>query len=258
MTWNFELILVVATALTGISVLVGALLRRNRRAAGRPTRDGWWVDFCRSVFPVLLVVFLVRSFVIEPFRIPSGSMLPNLLPGDFILVNKSAFGVRLPVTNQRVFGQSTPERGDLAVFRYPLNPAENYIKRIIGLPGDRILTRGGQLMVNGELVPHSNERLEPVTGAGLLPLSRETLDDRAFDIVMATRESCIRYGVREEFVVPEGQYFTMGDNRSNSADSRCWGPVADEFLVGRAFMVWMSWNGAERSVNWNRLGLWLE
>lgn len=250
---NFEVLLVVATMMTGLLLIIGRLLgQRARTSAGGQER--WWIDFSRSVFLVLLAVLVIRSFVVEPFRIPSGSMLPTLLPGDFILVSKFSYGVRLPVNHAEVIPVGAPERGDLAVFRYPLNPAENYIKRVVALPGDRVLSRGGRLTVNGEEVARGPERLESVGSLGTLPLAQETLDGRSFDVVVANSESCLRYGVREEFVVPEGQYFTIGDNRSNSADSRCWGAVDQQHLVGRAFFIWMSWDSVERRIAWDRVG----
>jgi signal peptidase I len=253
MDLNFEVLLVLATMVTGVLLIVGRLLKRRADAAGG-LRDPWWVDFSRSIFPVLLIVLVVRSFVVEPFRIPSSSMLPTLLPGDFILVSKFSYGVRLPVNHLEVIPLGKPKRGDLAVFRYPLNPAENYIKRVVGLPGDRVLTRGGRLYINGQAVSRESTRHEPVGSVGVLPLARETLDGRDFDVVFSTAESCLRYGVREEFVVPDGQYFAIGDNRSNSADSRCWGAVAEEHLVGRAFLIWMSWDSGERRIAWDRIG----
>lgn len=256
MSFTFEALLVFVTVITGITVGARALRLRSRRKAGLdvPVRDNWWVDLCRSIFPVLLVVLIIRSFIVEPFRIPSGSMLPTLLPGDFILVSKSSYGIRLPITNTTLFGSGTPRRGDLVVFKYPLNPQENYIKRVIGLPGDVISTRSGRLTVNGGAVEHTDARRDVVPFMGNVNLMRESLDERSYDIVLAAGEGCSRYSVRSEYEVPAGHYFVLGDNRGNSADSRCWGPVPEGLLVGRAFFIWMSWDGRDHSVNWERIG----
>ena len=260
MSLTFEALLVLVTLLTGLTVGIQTVRLRRRRRAGLelPERENWWVDLCRSIFPVLLVVLIIRSFVVEPFRIPSGSMLPTLLPGDFILVSKSSYGVRLPITNQRLLGSGVPSRGDLAVFKYPINPQENYIKRIVGLPGDRISNREGQLYVNGEAVERGEVRREMVPFMGNVNLMRESLGDRSYDIALAVGEGCNRYSVRSEYEVPPGHYFAIGDNRGNSADSRCWGPVSEDLLVGRAFFIWMSWDGRDNSVNWERIGERLE
>ncbi len=257
---TFEALLVLATALTGLTVAFQMVRLRRRRKAGldMPERENWWIDLCRSIFPVLLVVLIIRSFVVEPFRIPSGSMLPTLLPGDFILVSKASYGVRLPITNQRLFGGGEPQRGDLAVFKYPLNPQENYIKRIVGLPGDVISSRDGQLHVNGEPLPRNNERREMIPYMGNVNLMQETLGERQYDIVLSSGEACTRYSVRSDYEVPAGSYFAIGDNRGNSADSRCWGPVAEELMVGRAFFIWMSWDGQSNRINWERIGGRLE
>ena len=256
MSFTFEALLVLVTFLTGLTVAIQTVrLRRLRKAGGdAPEQESWWVDLCRSIFPVLVIVLIIRSFVAEPFRIPSGSMLPTLLPGDFILVSKSSYGFRLPITNQRLFGGGEPERGDLAVFKYPINPQENYIKRIVGLPGDVIANRNGQLFVNGEALSRTDQRRGSVPFMGNVNLMRETLGERQYDIVLSMGESCDRYSVRSDYEVPPGHYFTVGDNRGNSADSRCWGPVSEDLLVGRAFLIWMSWDGRDNSVNWERIG----
>lgn len=256
MSFTFEALLVLVTAVTGMTVAVQILRLRRRRKAGLdvPVRENWWIDLCRSIFPVLLVVLIIRSFIVEPFRIPSGSMLPTLLPGDFILVSKSSYGFRLPITNARLFGSGTPDRGDLVVFKYPLNPQENYIKRVIGLPGDVVSNRNGRLTVNGDVVEHTDSRRGGVPFMGNVNLMRESLGARSYDIVLADGEGCSRYSVRSDYQVPAGHYFVLGDNRGNSADSRCWGPVPEGLLVGRAFFIWMSWDGRDNSVNWERIG----
>lgn len=194
------------------------------------------VEYSKSFFPVLLIVFLLRGFIVEPFRIPSGSMLPSLYIGDFILVNKFAYGVKLPVLNIKILDTGEPERGDVVVFRYPRDPNLDYIKRVIGLPGDHIKYYNKVLYVNDEPVARdfvgqykgpgqtfANEYVEKLPG-----------DDHAI-LLMPARPN----NLQGQYVVPEGTYFVMGDNRDNSNDSRVWGPVPESNLVGKAFMIWM-------------------
>jgi len=206
------------------------------------------VEYSKSFFPVLLIVFILRGFIVEPFRIPSGSMLPSLYIGDFILVNKFAYGIRLPVWNKKIIETGDPERGDVVVFRYPRDPSLDYIKRIIGLPGDHVAYYNKVLYVNGKPVKrdfvgqyegpgqsHANEYSEDLQG------SKHAI------LLQPGRPSSLE----GEYIVPEGMYFVMGDNRDNSNDSRVWGPVPERNLVGEAFMIWMHWNGG---VQWGRIG----
>jgi signal peptidase I len=265
MNIDFAAVLVVLTVLTGGIWLLDALLLASRRARA-PTIGGagearsvavklpWYVDLSKSFFPVILAVLILRSFVVEPFRIPSESMLPTLLKGDFILVNKFAYGLRLPVLNTKLVGNGQPARGDVVVFRYPLEPAVAYIKRVVGLPGDRLEYRGNQLFVNGQPAP-------------LTPLSSDPAESgyRQFDERLSQVSHRIqmlangRWGlagfwsglqprrapdgtVGWEYQVPAGHYFVMGDNRDNSSDSRVWGPLPEQNLIGKAFFIWMNWD----------------
>ncbi len=214
------------------------------------------VEYARSLFPVILIVLLLRSFLVEPFRIPSGSMMPTLLIGDFILVNKYAYGVRLPVVNKKIIDIGKPKRGDVAVFRYPKDPSTDYIKRVIGLPGDRIAYYNKQIFVNGVPMALKDKELYVGVGSGVphsgTRVKLENLDGVEHDILVDKN----RARINAEFVVPERHYFVMGDNRDNSNDSRYWGTVPQENLVGRAFMIWMNWdNGA---VNWERIGEYID
>lgn len=253
MAFNLELILVLATLLTGVVWLVWAVVRR-RLSPERQATLPWYVDYSRSFFPVLLIVLILRSFVAEPFRIPSGSMMPTLLVGDFILVSKFSYGVRLPVTRKLIWETGLPERGDVAVFKYPLNPAEDYIKRVVGLPGDRIEFRDRTLYVNGVAQPR--ERVESFTavGSGRMMTGairyRETLGEREHEILMWERSP----GLSGVVMVPEGHYFMVGDNRDNSNDSRMWGFVSEDLLVGRALFVWMNWDYNGRHWDFSRIG----
>lgn len=251
---DFELLLVVLTVITG--VVWGWDKWRQRGLAptqqeGSPSGVEWWIDLARSLFPVILAVVIVRSFLFEPFRIPSGSMIPTLFNGDFILVNKFSYGVRLPVVHKEIIPVGKPERGDVMVFRYPLNPNQDYIKRVIGLPGDEIVYRNKQLFINGE--PIRQIGLGAYHGPEQEPdakLHRELLYSSPHPIVLhsGSLDRDFRYEV------PADSYFVMGDNRDRSSDSRFWGPVPAENLVGKAFLIWMSWNPEEFGVNWKRIG----
>ncbi len=251
---NFPLILVIGTAVTGLIWLIDALFfARKRKTALRSdtAQVPLLTEYAQSFFPVLLIVLVLRSFLFEPFRIPSASMVPTLLIGDFILVNKFSYGVRLPLSHKKIFGSGAPERGDVAVFRYPRNPKLDYIKRVVGLPGDTITFQGVNLTVNGV----------PVNLSGATPYSYLDVDDRTVsgdrtqaalgdvnhDILVSYRGS----GQAETVTVPEGHYFMVGDNRNHSNDSRFWGFVPEANLVGKATYIWMHWRGG---VQWNRLG----
>ena len=222
--------------------------RRKRIAeGGTPAKPNWALDFGRQFFPVIIAVFLLRAFVVEPFRIPSGSMIPTLRIGDFILVNRFAYGLRCPVGNCVIFGEAAPKRGDVVVFRYPVDPRQDFIKRVIGMPGDTLRYVNKQLTINGELVPQEivgrfGDRLDTELSESLGSVRHSILtnaDGRVQDF---------------EFSVPEGQYFMMGDNRDGSSDSRFWGTVPASYLKGRAFFVWMSWDSNAFRPAWSRIG----
>lgn len=226
-------------------------------------RESTIVEYARSFFPVLLVVFVLRSFLVEPFRIPSGSMTPTLLTGDFILVNKLAYGVRLPVLHTKVLGDGKPKRGDVTVFRFPKNPREDYIKRIVGLPGDVIHYYNKTLFVNGE--PQLQKADGTFFGTGSSAdftgayQRFEKLGEAEHQILVAGGRPDLPPGcnvLRDGPVtVPEGHYFALGDNRDASQDSRCWGFVPEQNLVGRAFFIWMHFDGRlDGWVAWSRLG----
>ncbi|MBE9516610.1 MAG: signal peptidase I [Proteobacteria bacterium] len=215
------------------------------------------VEYARTFFPVILFVFVLRSFLVEPFRIPSGSMLPNLLVGDFILVNKFTYGVRLPVVNKKIISINEPARGDVLVFRYPRQPSVNYIKRVVGLPGDRISYHNKKLTINGQPVDYKDDGSFVLKngdgGERKFGQRMETFGDNVHRIIIEDNEY---FTNARDFEVPEGQYFVMGDNRDNSNDSRYWGTVPEENLVGRAFLVWFSWdlNMKLDHILWNRIG----
>jgi signal peptidase I len=257
MDFDFSFFLVLATLLTGL-VWGGyvLMLRLQSADAPPPEKEPLLVEYARSFFPVVLIVLLLRSFLVEPFRIPSGSMMPTLLIGDFILVNKYTYGIRLPVVNTKIVEIGEPKRGDIVVFRFPKDPTMDYIKRIIGLPGDRIAYYNKQIYLNG--VPVKQTSLGDYEGTyqtggmmGAESLVSEDLDGVTHDILVRKGEPSAREG---EFTVPEGHYFVMGDNRDNSHDSRFWGPVPESNLVGKAFFIWMSWDSGKPGIAFNRLG----
>jgi len=252
---NFALFLLVLLALTGLVwALEAAWLRRSRPAQAK---QPWWVEYSISFFPVILIVFLLRSFLVEPFKIPSSSMVPTLLVGDFILVNKFTYGIRLPVANSKIVEMGRPQRGDVMVFRYPEDPSLDYIKRVVGVPGDRVEYRNKRLTINGVAVPVrqtddylSRERMqfsrrfvETLGGAEHQIL----LDEDAQGSVAPSRAfpfaaNCNYNMSGLACTVPPGHYFMMGDNRDNSSDSRVWGFVPDENVVGKAFFIWLNLN----------------
>lgn len=254
---DFSLLLVIAVLLSGAIYLLDILVFRPKRrqrteAANAASENGldpasreallkepWPVDYARSFFPVLLVVLVVRSFIVEPFQIPSGSMKPTLEVGDFILVNKYAYGLRLPVTHKQILEVDQPERGDVMVFRFPEDPSINFIKRVVGLPGDIIRYEGKQLYINNERIDKTLVEEAPEASPQQL-LLEEQMNNASHQIYNNPRDP----GPQLRSVqVPEGHYFTMGDNRDHSNDSRYWGFVPEENIVGRAFAVWMHWDG---------------
>lgn len=250
MSVDFALILFLLTAFTGIVWALDHFLWAPQRKAAGVEREPVVVEYSRSLFPVILIIFLLRSFLAEPFRIPSSSMEPTLEEGDFILVNKYAYGIRLPVLNYKVIEMDQPARGDVAVFRYPADPRQDYIKRIVGLPGDRIGYYDKRLHVNGKPVEEMVVG-EHVTVNGFeAVLYDELLDERSHRILKMPQRHDPREGV---IVVPEGHYFAVGDNRDNSNDSRSWGFVPEQNLVGRAFFIWMNWRFGHWP-EWERIG----
>ncbi|WP_122521369.1 signal peptidase I [Pseudomonas viridiflava] len=282
MSLNFPLLLVIAVFVCGVLALTDLVFLAPRRRVAianyqgsvaepdiavveRLDKEPLLVEYGKSFFPVLFIVLVLRSFLVEPFQIPSGSMKPTLDVGDFILVNKFSYGIRLPVLDQKVIQIGDPQRGDVMVFRYPSDPSVNYIKRVIGLPGDRIrYTSDKRLFVNGELVAKKLIGTEPGTLG-----SAELYEEQLGTVEHQIRQEMSRYRAPPdtEWTVPAAHYFMMGDNRDNSNDSRYWddpnipkdelGMVPDKNIVGKAFAVWMSWPEPKLShfPNFSRVGL---
>ncbi|KVD46700.1 signal peptidase I [Burkholderia ubonensis] len=296
---NFALILFVLVALTGVAWVADKMvfLPQRRRAADAAVdafdqqqsridkrfadenavqtrsklrdeklRQPWWLEYTASFFPVILAVFVVRSFIVEPFKIPSGSMVPTLLVGDFILVNKFDYGLRMPVTNTKLTQGRPLERGDVIVFRYPKDESVDYIKRVIGLPGDTVAYQDKQLTINGKPVPetpladyfdeerqnYAKQFEESLGGRKNAILNNPAVPPfvmGAYDYPY--RDNCTYNSRGVICKVPAGHYFMMGDNRDNSADSRYWGFVPDQNIVGRAFFIWMNFGDLKRIGSFN-------
>ncbi len=266
-TYDFAFFLFAGTLLTGFIWLFDSLVLAPRRKISNPheyssesvhgvsggstsasNKEPIIVEYSKSFFPVLLIVFLLRGFLVEPFRIPSGSMIPSLYVGDFILVNKFAYGVKMPVFNHVLFEVDKPQRGDVAVFKYPRDPSIDYIKRVVGVPGDHIAYYNKILYVNGKKV--DNKRIGEYSGPGETNRAEEYNEDllgHSHNILIIPE----RPGLNAEYIVPEGHYFMMGDNRDNSNDSRYWGVVSEKYLVGKAFMIWMHWDSG---ISFERIG----
>lgn len=281
MSLNFPLILVIAVFVAGMVALIDivwlAPKRRKAVAAYKQqvatanhevveqlSKAPILAEYGRSLFPVLAIVLVLRSFLFEPFQIPSGSMIPTLVEGDFILVNKFAYGIRLPAVDIKVMDIGTPQRGDVMVFKYPEDPRINYIKRVIGLPGDTITyTSEKRIFVNGQ--PVVQKLVGEESGSlGSAHIFSEQLGEHEYQIRKMRRT---RIEQTREWVVPEGHYFTMGDNRDNSRDSRYWdaphiapelqGMVPDEYIVGKASVIWVTWSAPKLSKlpHFERVGL---
>lgn len=270
---NFALILFLLTLVTGVLWFVDRFHFRKRRAPDAP--EPAWVEYAASFFPVLLVVFLLRSFVAEPFKIPSSSMRPTLEVGDFILVNKFGYGLRLPILEQKIVPLGDPQRGDVVVFRYPVNPSQDFIKRVVGIGGDVVKYEDKVLTVNGKPLPQTKDG----TYSYLENLRFETLDkfdetahpeagDRTYTIgknpqaapvypqnvrPFPNRDNCDYNDRGFTCKVPAGHYFMMGDNRDNSDDSRYWGFVPDDHIRGKAFFIWFNWDDIS-SLAFKRVG----
>jgi len=272
---DFALILLIALVVFGVIWLIDKLFFRAKRdkalhdaieaetlnARGVQTRqvsvprEPVLVEYARALFPVIFLVLVLRSFIIEPFRIPSGSMLPTLEVGDFILVNKFVYGIRLPVINKKVVPLGSPDRGDVMVFRFPMDQRTNFIKRVVGLPGDKIVYDQKRLFINGKPIAYEDGQEWIFTDSGRRIIRgnqyTEVLGENPHQMVIDQS----RGTTRSEHTVPEGEFFVLGDNRDHSNDSRVWGFVPEDHIVGKAFFIWFNWNRANDGiVSWSRIG----
>jgi len=266
MIFDFSFILVVATALTGVIWGLDSWLFKPQRVAAATAaaggsapenvREPIVVEYARSFFPVIFIVLLIRSFLFEPFRIPSDSMMPTLLDGDFIFVNKYAYGLRLPVLNTKIVDIGSPQRGDVIVFRLPRDPSTNYIKRLVGLPGDHVVVKDDRIFVNGEAMPVREDGLYEGQGQSgarnaHARLAIEQLGDVEHHVLFQDSRAPTDF----DQVVPEGHYLFMGDNRDNSQDGRFpqVGFVPEGNLVGKAVRIWLNWDLPDAPI-WSRIG----
>lgn len=252
---DFSAILAIATMIAGGIWLLDALFFKARRLRCDPPADEpKIVDYARSFFPILLIVFILRAFLVEPFRIPSGSMKPSLLEGDFILVNKFSYGFRLPLLGTKLFEMDEPKRGDIVIFRNPQNTSIDYIKRVIGVPGDKIRYQDKTLYVNGKPLEQTylGKQVDTDQYGNMIKVNWYKEASEKFS------HSIFTYPIpgkdMDEITVPEGEFFMMGDNRDNSGDSREWGFVPENLILGKAFLIWMSWDADSKDVRWKRLG----
>lgn len=262
MNFDFSLVLVFLTFSSGLIWLLDYLFfarRRQTNAVAKKTLEAdsgevklpFIVDQAKAFFPIFFIVLILRSFIFEPFRIPSGSMMPTLLIGDFILVNKFDYGLRLPVLNYKIVANKTPQRGDIIVFRYPHKPSIFYIKRVIGLPGDVIDYYDKTVHINGLPITKIENGRYNATGAGMIMDGSELMIEHLDEVTHQILINPHRVAMHHKATVPEGHYFVLGDNRDDSQDSRFWGFVPDENLVGRALMIWMNWDSG---IGFSRIG----
>ncbi|MAS81487.1 MAG: signal peptidase I [Legionellales bacterium] len=264
MNFDFSALLVFLSLASGLIWLIDSLVfhpQREKKATSDKNANNTeylqlplFVEYAKSFFPIFLIVLILRSFIFEPFKIPSGSMMPTLLIGDFILVNKFDYGLRLPVLHNIIIKNKIPSRGDIAVFRYPQDPSIPFIKRIIGLPGDKIAYQNKTLYINDISIMQKLDGRYNAVGSGFMmdgaSLRIESLGQNDHAILI----SPTRPSQELEVIVPDGHYFVLGDNRDNSKDSRFWGFVPDENLVGRAFMIWMNWDSKNGGIDFQRIG----
>ena len=254
----FALFMVAILLVTGFIWLLDSLVLKKKRPAG--AAEPVAVEYAKSFFPVIFVVFFVRSFIVEPFKIPSGSMMPTLLAGDYILVNKFTYGLRVPILNNTFFEINHPTRGDVFVFHYPPEPSVDYIKRVVGLPGDKIRYQDKRLTINGKFLDVQSVGDYAYVKPGLNMVTaqhyREQLGNVAHDILINEWVNSYdsdaigaKFANDEEITVPAGYYLAMGDNRDDSSDSRVWGFVPEKNLVGKAFFIWMNFDKGSRIGN---------
>jgi len=248
--FDFPFILTFAVLFSGIVSLLDIMFWAKKRHGKKPNII---IEYSRSFFSVLLLVWVIRSFLIQPYRVPTGSLEPTILPGDFIIVNQFTYGLRVPVINWKIFNINEPKIGDIALFHWPKDPGIILVKRVIGTPGDRIEYKNKVLTINGKVAPQTYVDLDVDAENNITMVQRisEKLPTKNHEIFVQTG-----YDLSGDFslVVPEGQYFMMGDNRDNSNDSRAWGFVPEENLIGKAFGIWMSWDSNKFKIRWQRIG----
>lgn len=249
---NFPLILVTLTFIAGLIWLFDAIFfARHRKKAGK--KMPIIIDYARSFFPILLIVLIIRSFIVQPFRVPTGSLEPTILTNEFIAVNQFAYGLRLPVIHTKILHIGEPKLGNIVVFRYPGDPRVEYIKRLIGVPGDHIVYRDKVLYINGKKMQQKFIRDAIDTGENNIPVRVMQEDLNGIKHLIYLRKTG-GYTGTINLVVPPGMYFMLGDNRDGSEDSRYWGFVPEANLEGKAFFIWLSWDNQQHKIRWHRIG----
>ena len=251
---EFSFYLTLAVIITGLVVLIDLLFfRKNRKEKKWP--QPLIVDHARTLFPILIIVWTVRSFIIQPYYVPTGSLEPTIRPGDFIIVSQFHYGMRWPVINKKIISIGEPKRGDIAVFRWPVDTKLIFVKRVIGVPGDHIIYRHKILYINGKKATQKFlYKCFDLGNTGIrraVDVKEEILDKVKHDILVQPKDGEIQYF---NLIVPAHQYFMMGDNRDDSADSRQWGFVPEKNLIGRALNIWMSWDPVYHKICWSRIG----
>ena len=261
---GFAFGLTLAVGIPGLIALVDALCMRRARKA-KNQQDPTLIEYCRSFFPVLLIVWVIRSFLIQPYKVPTGSLEPTVMPGDFIAVNQFAYGLKFPIGNYKMIATGDPKRRDIGVCHYPPNPKGIYVKRLIGLPGDHIQYKNKILYINGKKQPqkllgHDFDYGDGPGQTAPVDVYEEDLDGVWHKIFRRPDSDDGQFPLETDsmgdfsYTVPKGKYFMMGDNRDNSADSRYFGAVPERNIIGKAFGVWMSWDPVHHRVRWDRIG----
>lgn len=250
---DFPFILTMLVIITGLIALSDILYFSKKR--GDQAVMPYIIEFSKSFFPALLLVWIIRSFIIQPYRVPTGSLEPTVLPGDFIAVKQFSYGLRVPVINKKIAQVGLPKRGDIALFHWPVDTSKLFVKRVIGLPGDHIVYKDKTLTINGkEMAQDYIGKATDIEQDGLtseVDQKLENLDGVKHNIFVKPQSFD---PVDIDVIVPEGHYFMMGDNRDDSDDSRAWGFVPENYLIGQAFGIWMSWDSMANSIRWNRIG----
>lgn len=256
--FDFPFVLTSLTLISGLLTLVDILFFAANRKKHRK-KQPLVFEYARSFFPMFLAVLVIRSFIVQPYRVPTGSLAPTVLPGDFIAVNQFAYGLRLPVINYKIIPIKEPARGDIVLFRWPENTAIIYVKRVIGLPGDHIVYKNKVLTINGVKAKQKFISKELSSSTASLDRGPITVIKKTEDLLGIKHQIFMHETIRQNqnfaITVPENHYFMMGDNRDDSNDSRYWGFVPEENLIGKAFLIWMHWDSENYKIKWNRIGI---
>jgi signal peptidase I len=252
--FDLPLILTLLVLVTGLTALIDIIFFAKKRQA-RNGKHPLIVELSRSFFPALLLVWIIRSFIIQPYRVPTGSLEPTVLPGDFIAVKQFSYGLHLPVVNFKVMHVGEPKRGDIALFYWPIDTSKLFVKRVIGLPGDHVVYKDKTLTINGqEMTQKSLGKAFEIEPDGLSEVDRKLENLTGITHEIFVKPEMMNLDNEVDVTVPDGHYFMMGDNRDDSDDSRRWGFVPERYLIGKAFGIWMSWDSLDHRIRWERIG----